>query len=144
MTLNITVGGYAELEEFCRQFLAGQASRKPVEDFQERTEEMKEKVRDLTAVKAGEPVNPAPVIPETDHAPTPEPEPPVQPEPPAPKPVAYTREALTRAAMVLVDEGRKEELQALLVKFGVNSMPSLAKENYAAFAEELKALGASL
>ena len=139
MTLNITVGGYAELEEFCRQFLAGQASRKPVEGFQERAEEMKEKVRDLTAAKAGEPVNPAPVIPETDHAPTPEP-----PAQPAPKPVAYTREALTRAAMVLVDEGRKEELQALLVKFGVNSMPSLAKENYAAFAGELKALGASL
>lgn len=130
MTINITVSSYEELEEFCRQFLAGQDSRGQTED------------------KATEPVNPAPIIPDPEPVKTE----PVKPEPVkaeepvlhTPSPVTYTRDDLTRAAVSLIDSGKKADLQALLEKFGVSALPSLPKDHYVAFAGELKALGATL
>ena len=130
MTINITVSSYEELEEFCRQFLAGQDSRGQTED------------------KATEPVNPAPIIPDPEPVKTE----PVKPEPVkaeepvllTPSQVAYTRDDLTRAAVSLIDSGKKADLQALLEKFGVSALPSLPKDHYVAFAGELKALGATL
>ena len=132
MTINITVSSYEELEEFCRQFLAGQDSREQTEG------------------KVTEPVNPAPVIPEPE--PMPVKTEPVKPEPVkaeepvllTPSQVTYTRDDLTRAAVSLIDCGKKADLQALLEKFGVNALPSLPKDHYVAFAGELKALGATL
>lgn len=130
MTINITVSSYEELEEFCRQFLAGQDSRGQTED------------------KATEPVNPAPIIPDPEPMKT-EPVKPesVKAEEPVlltPSPVTYTRDDLTRAAVSLIDSGKKADLQALLEKFGVSALPSLPKDHYVAFAGELKALGATL
>lgn len=130
MTINITVSSYEELEEFCRQFLAGQDSRGQTED------------------KVTEPVNPAPVIPDPELVKTE----PVKPEPVkaeepvllTPSQVTYTRDDLTRAAVSLIDSGKKADLQALLEKFGVSALPSLPKDHYVAFAGELKALGATL
>lgn len=130
MTINITVGSYEELEEFCRQFLAGQDSRGQTED------------------KATEPVNPAPIIPDPEPVKTE----PVKPEPVkaeepvllTPSQVTYTRDDLTRAAVSLIDSGKKADLQDLLEKFGVSALPSLPKDHYVAFAGELKALGATL
>ena len=130
MTINITVSSYEELEEFCRQFLAGQDSRGQTED------------------KATEPVNPAPIIPDPEPVKTE----PVKPEPVkteepvllTPNQVTYTRDDLTRAAVSLIDSGKKADLQALLEKFGVSALPSLPKDHYVAFAGELKALGATL
>lgn len=130
MTINITVSSYEELEEFCRQFLAGQDSRGQTED------------------KATEPVNPAPIIPDPElvKAEPVKPEP-VKTEEPVlltPSQVTYTRDDLTRAAVSLIDSGKKADLQALLEKFGVSALPSLPKDHYVAFAGELKALGATL
>lgn len=130
MTINITVSSYEELEEFCRQFLAGQDSRGQTEN------------------KATEPVNPAPIIPDPEPVKTE----PVKPEPVkaeepvllTPSQVTYTRDDLTRAAVSLIDSGKKADLQALLEKFGVSALPSLPKDHYVAFAGELKALGATL
>lgn len=130
MTINITVSSYEELEEFCRQFLAGQDSRGQTED------------------KVTEPVNPAPIIPDPEPVKTE----PVKPEPVkaeepvllTPSQVTYTRDDLTRAAVSLIDSGKKADLQALLEKFGVSALPSLPKDHYVAFAGELKALGATL
>ena len=130
MTINITVSSYEELEEFCRQFLAGQDSREQTED------------------KVTEPVNPAPIIPDPEPVKTE----PVKPEPVkteepvllTPSQVTYTRDDLTRAAVSLIDSGKKADLQALLEKFGVSALPSLPKDHYVAFAGELKALGATL
>lgn len=130
MTINITVSSYEELEEFCRQFLAGQDSRGQTED------------------KATEPVNPAPIIPDPEPVKTE----PVKPEPVkaeepvllTPSQVTYTRDDLTRAAVSLIDSGKKADLQALLEKFGVSALPSLPKDHYVAFAGELKALGATV
>lgn len=130
MTINITVSSYEELEEFCRQFLAGQDSRGQTED------------------KATEHVNPAPIIPDPEPVKTE----PVKPEPVkaeepvllTPSQVTYTRDDLTRAAVSLIDSGKKADLQALLEKFGVSALPSLPKDHYVAFAGELKALGATL
>lgn len=130
MTIDITVSSYEELEEFCRQFLAGQDSRGQTED------------------KATEPVNPAPIIPDPEPVKTepvkPEPVKAVEPVLLTPSQVTYTRDDLTRAAVSLIDSGKKADLQALLEKFGVSALPSLPKDHYAAFAGELKALGATL
>lgn len=88
---------------------------------------------------------PIPVAP----APAPVPEPiPVAPAP-APVPVptsapSYSQDDLARAAMGLLDIGKKAELQGLLGQFGIRALPQLAKEQYGAFATALRALGAQI
>lgn len=57
---------------------------------------------------------------------------------------AYTLDDLARAAMALMDAGRQPELQQLLGKFGVESLPQLPKEHYGAFATELRGMGAQI
>lgn len=56
----------------------------------------------------------------------------------------YTLDDLARAAMALMDAGRQPELQQLLGKFGVESLPQLPKEHYGAFATELRGMGAQI
>jgi hypothetical protein len=54
----------------------------------------------------------------------------------------YTLDELSVAAMFLMDGGRQGDLQQLLTTFGVQSLPALPKEQYGAFATQLRALGA--
>lgn len=56
----------------------------------------------------------------------------------------YTMEQLSVAGTQLVDAGRMMELQQLLAGFGVNSMMQLPKEQYGAFATQLRAMGAKI
>lgn len=56
----------------------------------------------------------------------------------------YTQEQLAVAGMQLMDAGKMKELQQLLAKFGVQALTMLPKEQYGAFATELRALGAKL
>ena len=68
---------------------------------------------------------------------------PVQSPVPTTQP-AYTPDDLARAAVTLVDSGRKEELQALLQNFGVDSLPALPQERYGEFATALRTMGAPI
>ena len=56
----------------------------------------------------------------------------------------YTMEQLAVAATQIVDGGRRTELVGLLNSFGVQALTSLPKEQYGAFATELRALGAKI
>lgn len=56
----------------------------------------------------------------------------------------YTMEQLAVAATQLVDAGRRAELVNLLNTFGVQALTVLPKEQYGAFATQLRALGAKI
>lgn len=68
---------------------------------------------------------------------------PPQPTVPTTQP-SYTPDDLAKAAVTLVDSGRKEELQALLQNFGVDSLPALPQERYGEFATALRSMGAPI
>lgn len=81
----------------------------------------------------------APAAPVAVAAPSPAVE---APSAPAPAPTAYTMDDLGRAGATLIDAGKMPQLIALLGKFGVQAVTQLKAEQFAAFADELKALGA--
>lgn len=54
---------------------------------------------------------------------------------------SYTMEQLAVAATQLVDTGHRAELVGLLSSFGVQALTALSKEQYGAFATQLRALG---
>lgn len=56
----------------------------------------------------------------------------------------YTTDQLAVASTQLVDAGRIAELQKLLASFGVQALTQLPKEQYGAFATQLRALGAKI
>jgi len=56
----------------------------------------------------------------------------------------YTMEQLAVAATQIVDAGRRTELVGLLSSFGVQALTALPKEQYGAFATQLRALGAKI
>lgn len=58
--------------------------------------------------------------------------------------VSYTLDDLARAGMTLMDSGRQADLQGLLKTFGVEALPALPKEQYGAFATELRGMGAQI
>lgn len=58
--------------------------------------------------------------------------------------VTYSLDDLARAAMTLMDTGRQADLQQMLSRFGVQSLPELPPAQYGAFATELRAMGAQI
>lgn len=56
----------------------------------------------------------------------------------------YGPQQLAVAATQLVDAGRIGEVQGLLAKYGANSILALPKEQYGAFATDLRALGVKI
>ena len=58
--------------------------------------------------------------------------------------VTYTQEDLALAATQLVDAGNLQQIQELLAKFGVQALTLLPKEQYGAFATELRNMGAKI
>jgi hypothetical protein len=56
----------------------------------------------------------------------------------------YTMEQLAVATTQLVDAGRRTELLSLLSSFGVQALTALPKEQYGAFAAQLRALEAKI
>lgn len=107
-----------------------------------------DEVREVEAAAAANPTAPAQAASTTvTAAPTP-----AQPAAPTAAPTAsavraeetYTLDALSRAGAALVDAGMMPQLLDLLTKYGVRAVVQLPKEQYNAFAGELKALGAQL
>lgn len=92
----------------------------------------------------------APVTPPAQQAAAPV-TPPVPTTPPAQQAAAvpvsatsYSMEDLAHAAMALMDGGKQAGLQALLAKFGVESLPQLPPAHYGAFATEMREMGAQI
>ena len=56
----------------------------------------------------------------------------------------YSMEQLAVAATQIVDAGRRNELVSLLATFGVQALTVLPKEQYGAFATQLRAMGAKI
>lgn len=108
-----------------------------------------DEVKEVEAAAAANPTAPAQAAPTTVTA-APTPAQPTAPTTAAPTASAvraedtYTLDALSRAGAALVDAGMMPQLLDLLTKYGVRAVVQLPKEQYGAFAGELKALGAQL
>ena len=63
---------------------------------------------------------------------------------PAAPPAAYDKETLIRAAAELMDQGKQQELLALLARFNVPSMRALDPAQVGDFGAAMKELGAKL
>ena len=89
--------------------------------------------------------SPAPVTP----APVPAMNPP-QPAAPAPAPVPVPAapkidmNAISRAGAGLIDQGKMQEVLAVLAKYGVQVITQLQENQFEAFAADLRALGAAI
>ena len=81
---------------------------------------------------------PAPTQAPVPVAPAPAPVAPVAPPP------SFTLDELSRAAAALMDAGKQQDLLGLLASFGVQAMTQLPKEQYGAFADGLRQLGATV
>lgn len=88
------------------------------------------------------PVQTATVPPTESAATIPQPSPELNPTPVPTK--KYTREEIANAGSALVTQGKMNDLLALLKKYSVQSVAHLPEDQYGAFAEDLKALGAAL
>jgi hypothetical protein len=56
----------------------------------------------------------------------------------------YTMEQIAIAATQLVEEGRRKEFYELLNSFAIQALTALPKEQYSAFGDKLKKLGANI
>lgn len=97
-------------------------------------------------VTKAEPVNPEPVQAAPQPAPVaPVPKPqPVQQAAPEPQQKAITIDMLAAAGAPLVDQGKMQQLMALLNKYGVQAITQLTPDKYDAFAADLRAIGAQI
>lgn len=104
-------------------------------------------------VTKAEPVQAAPVapvpapqpVPTAAPMPTPTPAPqPVQQAAPEPQQKAITIDMLAAAGAPLVDQGKMQQLMALLNKYGVQAITQLTPDKYDAFAADLRAIGAQI
>ena len=102
-------------------------------------------------VTKAEPVNPEPVqaapqpVPTATPMPTPTPAPqPVQQAAPEPQQKAITIDMLAAAGAPLVDQGKMQQLMALLNKYGVQAITQLTPDKYDTFAADLRAIGAQI
>ena len=108
-----------------------------------------DEVKEVEAAAAANPTAPAQAASTTVTA-APTPAQPTAPTTAAPTASAvraedtYTLDALSRAGAALVDAGMMPQLLDLLTKYGVRAVVQLPKEQYGAFADDLKALGAQL
>ena len=108
-------------------------------------------------VTKAEPVNPEPVqaapqpapvapVPKPQPVPTAAPTPAPQPVQAAPEPQqkTITIDMLAAAGAPLVDQGKMQQLMALLNKYGVQAITQLTPDKYDAFAADLRAIGAQI
>lgn len=82
----------------------------------------------------------APTRPAVTAAPAPAPVTPASPVAPTSVP-QYTFDMLFNATAQLMNQNKGAQLQQLLTKYGVQRLPDLPREQYGAFATDLRALG---
>lgn len=102
---------------------------------------------------APQPVTPAPAPAPVPVAPIPQPNPapamnPPQPVAPIPAPVQEAPKidmnAISRAGAGLIDQGKMQDVLAVLSKYGVQVITQLREDQFEAFAADLRALGAAI
>lgn len=102
---------------------------------------------------APQPVTPAPAPAPVPVAPIPQPNPapamnPPQPAAPIPAPVQEAPKidmnAISRAGAGLIDQGKMQDVLAVLGKYGVQVITQLREDQFEAFAADLRALGAAI
>ena len=99
----------------------------------------------VTPAPAVAPMPVVPAVPVSQPAPVPVPEIPAVAAAPVPTEThTYTRDDLSGAAALLMDQGKQNELRGLLAQFGVNSLIRLPEEQFGAFAVALRGLGAAI
>ena len=110
-------------------------------------------VAPVAAPAPAAPVNPTPAHVAPVAAPVAAPVPTEQPDAapvahaPAAVPVTaptYTVDQIARAGASLVDAGKMEQLLTLLARYGVAAVTQLKPDQFGAFADELRALGAQI
>ena len=98
---------------------------------------------------APQPITPAPSPASVTPAPVPAMNPP-QPAAPAPAPAPVPAapkidmNAISRAGAGLIDQGKMQEVLAVLAKYGVQVITQLQENQFEAFAADLRALGAAI
>lgn len=106
------------------------------------------KAEPVQAAPQPAPVAPVPKpqpVPTAAPMPTPTPVPqPVQQATPEPQQKAITIDMLAAAGAPLVDQGKMQQLMALLNKYGVQAITQLTPDKYDAFATDLRAIGAQI
>ena len=106
------------------------------------------KAEPVQAAPQPAPVAPVPApqpVPTAAPMPTPTPAPqPVQQTAPEPQQKAITIDMLAAAGAPLVDQGKMQQLMALLNKYGVQAITQLTPDKYDAFAADLRAIGAQI
>lgn len=98
-----------------------------------------------------QPVTPAPAPVPVAPVPQPNPAPamnPPQPAAPIPAPVQEAPKidmnAISRAGAGLIDQGKMQDVLAVLGKYGVQVITQLREDQFEAFAADLRALGAAI
>lgn len=122
MQITITLNSEEELMAFMDKYLAPAAAPAPA---------------------APAPVKAAPAAPaQAPAAPTPVPVAPAPaPVAPAPAPVKkVTYQDLQAKAIALMDQGKQEQLKALLQRYNVPALPSLTEEQYWGFMADMEAM----
>ena len=89
------------------------------------------------------PVNTAPAIPAAPVQQTATQAQPI-PAPAQTQAAPITLDAISRAGAALVDQGKMQQIMALLGKYGVQAITQLNANAYEAFAADLRALGAAI
>lgn len=108
---------------------------------------VKEVPQEMAPAPAEVPQNTAPASAQVpvDAAPAQTAQAPIQ-QPPMNPPTApaLDLDTISRAGAALVDQGKMQEILAILQKYGVLAVNQLRPDQYPAFAEDLRALGAAI
>ncbi len=140
MNINVTFESMEEMKAFCRA-ITGDMAEKP-QPVSKNTASVPANIVPNPAQYPQAPVQPA-ITQQSAVAPV---QAPVQENPVAVPTTTqtYSQDDLARAAMALMDAGRMNDLQALLSKFGVASLPELPESQRGAFATALRGMGAKI
>ena len=148
--MQITFNSYEEMMDFMGKINGGAQSVEEPEAV-----ESTAPVQSATPVPQPVQTTAAPVAPVASVAPAAPIQASVTPSAPivqtAPTPTApvapqreYSQDEIATAAMQLMDRGGQAQLQSLLARYGVESLPQLPKEQYGNFATALRGMGAQI
>lgn len=120
----------------------GQSTQAPVQAVPEQPLSYGQQIAEhFPAANNSQVQQPAPAQPVVQQ--TPAQTPPVQQTVPT-SASSYKLDDLASAAMQLMDKGMQEQLQQLLVGYGVEALPQLPAEQYGNFATALRGMGAQI
>lgn len=154
--ITVTFDSFEDMKEFAEKFLGTEKVPVSLGEKEVPAQTQSIPVTPVAPVTPITPVQSAPVTPVAQPAPatlvqtTPaEQTVPVTPAQPAMSPVptterTYSLDELANAAMTLMDKGMQNQLQELLVSYGVEALPALPREMYGNFATALRGMGANI